>query len=414
MPVYKLHYFNITGLGEPIRFLFKYGGIEFEDIRYDAEAWPEAKKNMPFGQMPVLEIDDKKIVQSGAICRYLGKLVGLAGDNDFESLQVDSVLDIFNDLRLKISAAFYEQNKEIQAEKRKVLVEETLPYYLSKLDEIAAENDGHLALKRLTWADLYIAAFQKYLNFALKGDFNDFEGYPNLQKVVSNALANENIKKWVESRPDTITDLKYFYKMSYKVYYFNFRGLAEPIRFLLKYNGTEFEDVRIEREDWPNWKDQMPMKQMPVLEIDGKKYFQSVSICRYLAAKFGLSGKDAEENLEIDSAVDTFVDMRLKVTQAFMLPDDQKEAAMKKVLEETIPLYLTKLNSLAEENDGFLACKRLTWADIYVTALSGLISFISNGQDIFETYPALKKVIDAVESNENIKKWIAERPVTEY
>jgi len=55
---------------------------------------------MPFGQMPVLEIDGKRIVQSSAICRYLAKLVGLAGDNDFESMQIDSVVDIFNDLRL--------------------------------------------------------------------------------------------------------------------------------------------------------------------------------------------------------------------------------------------------------------------------------------------------------------------------
>lgn len=77
-----------------------------------------------------------------------------------------------------------------------------MPYYLGKLDEIAAENDGHLALKKLTWADLYIAAFQNYLNYALKGDFDSFEGYPNLQKVVSNALANENVKNWVESRPE--------------------------------------------------------------------------------------------------------------------------------------------------------------------------------------------------------------------
>jgi hypothetical protein len=119
MPAYKLHYFNITGLGEPIRFLFHYGGIEYEDIRYNAEDWPEAKKSklliplsnhdymlnlffteMPFGQMPVLEIDDQKIVQSSAICRYLAKQVGLAGDNDFESMQIDSVVDIFNDLRL--------------------------------------------------------------------------------------------------------------------------------------------------------------------------------------------------------------------------------------------------------------------------------------------------------------------------
>jgi len=97
-----------------------------------------------------------------------------------------------------------------------------------------------------------------------------------------------------------------------------------------------------------------------------------------------------------------------------MAPEDQKEEAMKKVIAETVPLYLTKLNSLAEENDGYLACKRLTWADIYVASLSGLIAFITKGKDLFATYPAIKKVIDNVESNENIKKWIAERPVTDY
>jgi glutathione S-transferase len=42
---YKLHYFDLTGLGEPIRFLFKYGGIEFEDVRYDMKAWTEDKKS---------------------------------------------------------------------------------------------------------------------------------------------------------------------------------------------------------------------------------------------------------------------------------------------------------------------------------------------------------------------------------
>lgn len=204
MPVYKLHYFNITGLGEPIRFLLHYGGIDFEDVRYEADDWPEVKKNMPFGQVPLLEIDDKKIVQSSSICRYLAKQVGLIGENDLENLEIDSVVDSFNDLRLKISAVFYEQNKDIQAEKRKTLINETLPFYLSKLDEIAAKNDGHLAIKKLTWADLYISAFQDYLNFTLKDDFNNFEGYPNLQKVVSNTLAVASIKKWIDTRPSTI------------------------------------------------------------------------------------------------------------------------------------------------------------------------------------------------------------------
>jgi len=41
---------------------------------------------------------------------------------------------------------------------------------------------------------------------------------------------------------------------SYKLTYFNFTGLAEPIRFLLSYLNIDFEDNRFEREQWPSIK----------------------------------------------------------------------------------------------------------------------------------------------------------------
>jgi hypothetical protein len=39
--------------------------------------------------------------------------------------------------------------------------------------------------------------------------------------------------------------------MAYKVSYFTFKGLGEPVRFMLAYNNVEFEDNRVEWEDWP-------------------------------------------------------------------------------------------------------------------------------------------------------------------
>jgi glutathione S-transferase len=54
----------------------------------------------------------------------------------------------------------------------------------------------------------------------------------------------------------------------------------------------------------------MPTKQMPVLEIDGKKLPQTVAICRLLGKKFGLAGANDMENFEIDAVVDTFMDLR--------------------------------------------------------------------------------------------------------
>lgn len=60
---------------------------------------------------------------------------------------------------------------------------------------------------------------------------------------------------------------------------------------------------------------EMPMGQMPVLEIDGKKYNQSKSICRYLGKKFNLYGSNDLEALEIDAAADDIDDMRIRKCQ---------------------------------------------------------------------------------------------------
>ncbi|CAH0401036.1 unnamed protein product [Chilo suppressalis] len=53
-----------------------------------------------------------------------------------------------------------------------------------------------------------------------------------------------------------------------------------------------------------------PLGQLPVLEIDGKQYAQSLAIGRYLGRKYGLSGADIEEDFEIDQNVDFVNDIR--------------------------------------------------------------------------------------------------------
>lgn len=44
---------------------------------------------------------------------------------------------------------------------------------------------------------------------------------------------------------------------TYKVTYFNYRGLAEAMRWLLLYMGEDFEDVRLTHEEWPSIKPSM-------------------------------------------------------------------------------------------------------------------------------------------------------------
>jgi hypothetical protein len=62
---------------------------------------------MPFGQLPVLEVDGQPIPQSNAIARYLGRKYGLAGVDEWESMLCDVLVDSLGDLRQGKQILFY-------------------------------------------------------------------------------------------------------------------------------------------------------------------------------------------------------------------------------------------------------------------------------------------------------------------
>ncbi|CAH1407481.1 unnamed protein product [Nezara viridula] len=201
MPSYKLTYFPVAALGEPIRFLLSYLGEDFEDYRFNSEDWPTIKPNMPFGKVPVLEVDGKKVHQSTAISRYLGKLAKLAGKNDWEALQIDVAVDTLHDMRQAIANYWYDDNEETKAKKLGPLKSEILPFYLSKFDELAKENNGYLANGELSWGDLYFVAISEYLIKMIGFDF--YDKYENLKQLRENVLSLPKIQEWIKKRPKT-------------------------------------------------------------------------------------------------------------------------------------------------------------------------------------------------------------------
>lgn len=201
MPSYKLTYFPIKALAEPIRFLFSYAGVEFEDVRFDRNDWPtKIKPTTPFGQVPVLEVDGKKINQSVAISRYLAKQFKLAGKDDWENLEIDATVDTIHDLRAKLAAHFYETNPEVKAAKLEV-AKEVVPFILERLDAQVKTNGGYFVGGALTWADLTFVALLDYLNGMMKS--NIIEKYDNLKALQNKVLNLPSIKKWVETRPES-------------------------------------------------------------------------------------------------------------------------------------------------------------------------------------------------------------------
>lgn len=199
MAAYKVTYFNFPALAEPIRFLLSYLKIDFEDVRFEREQWPSIKPTMPFGKVPVLEIDGKTLNQTSAICRYLAKKAGLAGSDDWESLLIDITVDNVTDLRLAIASQAFDSDEKSKAEKYVTLINETIPLYMNKFETTVGENGGYFVNGKLSWADIYVVSFIDFLGYLAKVDL--LEGRPKLQAHKKKILEIPQIKSWVAKRP---------------------------------------------------------------------------------------------------------------------------------------------------------------------------------------------------------------------
>ena len=135
------------------------GEIEFEDYRPSREEIAKMRTEgvFPFGQFPVLQVDDKTIAQTGAIARFCGKLGGLyPTENDFYAAKVDEVIDLATDITVKIRPALTEKDPEKRMEMRRELVETVLPNWLGFMETLLEKNGktGYFVDDSLTVADL--------------------------------------------------------------------------------------------------------------------------------------------------------------------------------------------------------------------------------------------------------------------
>ncbi|CAD6228787.1 GSCOCT00006541001.3-RA-CDS [Cotesia congregata] len=195
---YKLTYFNVMGLGEPIRFLLSYGGHQFQDFRVDRlNEWPKMKPDTPFGQLPILEIDGKPYCQSVPICRYLAKQMDLIGETDLDALQIDSIVEALYELRKHVALFYRESNPEIKATRKEEVLTKTLPFYLNKLESCA--DNGYFVNGKLSYADIFFAAIHDSLVNACGVEIT--KEHPNLKKIRENVLYIPKIKEWVDKRP---------------------------------------------------------------------------------------------------------------------------------------------------------------------------------------------------------------------
>mmetsp|Transcript_14379 Transcript_14379/g.17399 ORF Transcript_14379/g.17399 Transcript_14379/m.17399 type:complete len:189 (+) Transcript_14379:39-605(+) len=110
-----------------------------------------------------------------------------------------------------------------------------------------------------------------------------------------------------------------------KLTYFDVKARAEPIRIALRRANLNFIDERLSYESWIGGiKEQTPSGSLPVLEINGKTYTQSVAIARWAAKQSDLYPQDALEALAADEIMDVVQEILTKAPSPSDLTEKER------------------------------------------------------------------------------------------
>lgn len=197
MPNYRLTYFNMRGRAEIIRYIFAYLDIKYEDHRIEQADWPEIKSTLPFGKIPILEIDGLKLHQSLAIARYLTKNTDLAGKTELEQCQVDAIVDTLDDFMSRFPWA--EKKEDIKKQTFNELLTYDAPQLLQDLEAYLGEREWFIG-NSVTWADFYWEICSTTL-LVLKPDLLDT--HRRLVMLRKKVQAIPAIADWIQRRPQT-------------------------------------------------------------------------------------------------------------------------------------------------------------------------------------------------------------------
>jgi glutathione S-transferase len=162
----KLTYFDIDGArGEPPRLALTIGKIPFEDHRISPSDFRALKPELPFGAVPVLEVDGRVIAQSNTINRFVGKLAGLYPTDPLEAAHCDETMDAVEDIAVKIQPTLFMQDEAAKKRAREELADGAISFYLKSLARrLEARGGTWFAGGRLTVADLKVFVWVRHVS----------------------------------------------------------------------------------------------------------------------------------------------------------------------------------------------------------------------------------------------------------
>ncbi|XP_005338154.2 glutathione S-transferase Mu 2 [Ictidomys tridecemlineatus] len=199
--------------------------------------------------------------------------------------------------------------------------------------------------------------------------------------------------------------------------YWDVRGLTNPIRLLLQYTDTSYEEKRYTMGDAPDydrsqWLDEkfklgLDFPNLPYL-IDGPhRITQSNAILRYLARKHNLCGETEEEMIRVDILENQAMDTRVQLAVICYSPDFEKK---KPEFLETLPEKM-KLYSQFLGKRPWFAGDKITYVDfITYDVLDQHLLFepkcleaFPNLKDFMSRFEGLKKISTYMKSSQFLR-----------
>lgn len=197
----------------------------------------------------------------------------------------------------------------------------------------------------------------------------------------------------------------------YRLTYFDIDGgRAEPIRIALHAAGIAFEDHRLSFQEFGETRQKYRFTCVPVLEIDGKSFTQSIPLARFAGKLAGLYPEDPMQALCCDEVMGAVEDVTTHVGRTMRMQGDELRAARTGLVDGWLPVYLEGLAELLERGGGkYFADGRLTVADLMV---AGLVGWLSHGALDHIPHDLVKNV--APELAEHAERIMQEPPVSAW
>ncbi|CAH2248637.1 glutathione S-transferase 3 [Pelobates cultripes] len=205
----KLYYFNGRGKMESVRWLLGAAGVEFdEEFLETKEQYNKLIEvgSLLFQQVPLVEIDGMKIVQTRAILNYIAAKYNLYGKDMKDRLFIDMYVEGTTDLMLAVIPLPFQQGdakaKQIDLIKNRA-VNRYFPVY-----EKALQGQDFLVGKQLSIADVQLLE----AILMVEEVHNDvLSHFPGLQAFKTRTSEIPTIKKFLQpgSKRKPMPDEKY-------------------------------------------------------------------------------------------------------------------------------------------------------------------------------------------------------------